>query len=183
MHSYAPLFVNVSDLGRGRSMQWRSDLIGYDALTSYGSPSYYAQVMFSSLHGDNVLATDSQNIPTYDWHVPASRRNGVDRPASTRQVPAVFFDATRDSASGTIYLKVVNRAAAPQPVEVQIGGVTSVAAKGTATVLKGNTLDDTNSLKEPKKIVPVKEQAKGLGTNFTRLFPPFSITVLELQTK
>src|SRR5579864_8329834 len=67
--SYAPLFVNVSDLGKGRSMQWRSDLIGYDAMTSYGSPSYYAQVMFSSLHGDNVLATDSQNIPTYDWKV------------------------------------------------------------------------------------------------------------------
>src|ERR1035441_1807108 len=40
---YAPLFVNVSQLnGQGRSMQWASDLIGYDALTSYGSPSYYA---------------------------------------------------------------------------------------------------------------------------------------------
>jgi alpha-L-arabinofuranosidase len=183
MHSYAPLFVNVSDLGRGRSMQWRSDLIGYDALTSYGSPSYYAQVMFSSLHGDNVLATDSQNIPTYDWHVPAGRRNGVNQPATTRQVPSLFFDATRDSASGTIYLKVVNRAAVPQPVEVQISGVTSVEPKGEATVLKGKSVDDTNSLKEPKNIVPVTEKAKGLGADFTRTFPAFSITVLELQAK
>ncbi len=31
-------------------MQWSSDLIGYDALTSYGSPSYYAQMMFSTMH-------------------------------------------------------------------------------------------------------------------------------------
>ena len=45
---YAPLFVNVSQwTGNGRSMQWSSDLIGYDALTSYGSPSYYAQMMFT----------------------------------------------------------------------------------------------------------------------------------------
>ena len=29
-------------------MQWSTDLIGYDALTSYGSPSYYAQKMFST---------------------------------------------------------------------------------------------------------------------------------------
>jgi alpha-N-arabinofuranosidase len=38
MSSYAPLFVNVNPGG----MQWESDLIGYDALASYGSPSYWA---------------------------------------------------------------------------------------------------------------------------------------------
>jgi len=183
MHSYAPLFVNVSDLGRGGSMQWRSDLIGYDALTSYGSPSYYAQVMFSSLHGDDVLATDSQNIPTYDWKVPARRRNGVDQPASTRQVPTLFFDATRDRSSGTIYLKVVNRAAGPQRVKIEISGVKSIARKGVATVMQASSPDDTNSLQDPKKIVPVTKKAKGLGKEFTREFPPFSITVLELKAK
>ena len=45
MASYAPLFVNVDPGG----MQWETDLIGYDAMKSYGSPSYYAQVMFASL--------------------------------------------------------------------------------------------------------------------------------------
>jgi hypothetical protein len=34
MSSYAPLFVNLNPGG----MRWESDLIGYDALTSYGSP-------------------------------------------------------------------------------------------------------------------------------------------------
>ena len=49
MASYAPLFVNVSKLrGQDRSMQWTTDLIGYDALASYGSPAYYAQVMFGT---------------------------------------------------------------------------------------------------------------------------------------
>ena len=48
MASYAPLFVNVTP----GAMQWATDLIGYDALRSYGSPSYYAQVMFSSYLGN-----------------------------------------------------------------------------------------------------------------------------------
>jgi len=184
LESYAPLFVNVSDLARGGSMQWPSDLIGYDALTSYGSPSYYAQKIFSTHHGDNVLATDSQDIPTYTWQPAARTRNGVTQPRqAAREVPSLFFDATRDSASGTIYLKVVNRLATPQPVTVDISGVTSVAAKGVATVLKADKLDDTNSIKEPMKIVPVTEKAKGLGANFTRIFPPYSITILELKAK
>jgi alpha-N-arabinofuranosidase len=164
-------------------MQWRTDLIGYDALTSYGSPSYYAQVMFSSRHGDNVLATDSQNIPSYDWNIPARRRNGVDQPASVRQVPSLFFDATRASAGGTIYLKVVNRAAAPQPVEVKITGVASVEPKGLATVLRADKPDATNSLTDPKHIVPVTSKVKDLSADFTREFPAYSITVLELQAK
>ena len=81
MECFAPLFVNVSQLsGRGRSMQWTSDLIGYDALTSYGSPSYYAQMMFSTLHGDEILATDSQDIPMRQWR-PRARRGGNPPPA------------------------------------------------------------------------------------------------------
>jgi alpha-N-arabinofuranosidase len=189
LESYAPLFVNVSDLTsnpRGaRSMQWPSDLIGYDALTSYGSPSYYAQKMFSTHHGDNVLATDSQDIPTYAWQQPAGRgQNGAQsqRPAP-RQVPSLFFDVTRDSQSGLIYLKVVNRLGTPQPFHVQISGVGSIAAQGSAIVLKADKPDDTNSIQEPVKIVPVTESVGGLGTDFTREFPPYSITILELKAK
>jgi len=185
IESYAPLFVNVSDLKKGGSMQWPSDLIGYDALGSYGSPSYYAQKMFSTHHGDVVLATDSKDISTYTWQPLARRRNGAEespRPAP-QQVPTLFFDATRDSASGTIYLKVVNRLDREQPVNVEISGVSSVAPKGTALVMKANEPDDTNSIKEPMKIVPVTETVTGLDTHFTRTFPAFSITVLELKAK
>ena len=185
LESYAPLFVNVSDLGGGGSMQWPSDLIGYDALTSYGSPSYYAQVMFSTHHGDEVLATDSQNIPTYNWQPPQRTRNGVpqgERPAP-QPVPSVFYDTTRDSHDGTIYLKIVNRQDTAQPVHVQISGVSGIEPQGQAVVLKGNSPSDTNSIEEPTNIVPVTENVDGLGTDFTRSFPPYSITVLELKAK
>src|SRR5581483_6142137 len=57
MSCYAPLFVNVNPGG----MQWESDLIGYDAMRSYGSPSYYAQVLFASHVGDETLASELEN--------------------------------------------------------------------------------------------------------------------------
>src|SRR5947209_16524276 len=66
MSCYAPLFVNVNrgypqyegGPPYGAGMQWATDLIGYDALVSYGSPSYYAQQMFARNRGDVVLPVE-----------------------------------------------------------------------------------------------------------------------------
>lgn len=52
--SYAPLLVNVNP----GAAQWGTNLIGYDAIRSYGSPSYYAQLMFAQNRGDVVLPVD-----------------------------------------------------------------------------------------------------------------------------
>ncbi len=184
MASYAPLLVNVSDLVPGGSMQWRTDLIGYDALNNYGSPSYYAQEMFSTHHGDSILATDSANIPTELWQPPARRRFGVEQPRPPAQmIRKIFFDATRDSRNGTIFLKVVNTLGTSQPVAVEISGVTSVRGKGRAIVLKAGSPNDTNSIEQPDKIVPVTETVRGLGKEFTKVLPPYSITILVLKTE
>jgi alpha-N-arabinofuranosidase len=185
MGSYAPLFVNVSDLGRGGSMQWKTDLIGYDALHSYGSPAYYAQKMFANQCGDVILAMKAKNIPTIPTPAPARRNtNGVDQPApATREIPALYYSVTRDSKNGTIYLKVVNSLGTAQPLKIQISGASAIEAEGSATVMKAGSPDDTNSINEPTKVVPVTEKVDGLGTEFTREFPPYSITVLELKTK
>ncbi len=184
MASYAPLLVNVSDLVPGGSMQWRTDLIGYDVLYSYGSPSYYAQEMFSTHHGDTILATDSANIPTELWRPPARRRFGVEQPRPPAQmIRKIFFDATRDSRNGTIFLKVVNTLGTPQPVTVEVSGVSSVQRKGREMVLKANNPNDTNSIEQPAKIVPISETVGGLGKEFTKVLPPYSITILELETK
>jgi alpha-N-arabinofuranosidase len=95
----------------------------------------------------------------------------------------LFFDATRDSQTGTIYLKVVNRAGAPQPVRVEITGLGAIETKGQAITLSASSPDDTNSIAEPAKIVPITTNVEGLGANFTRTFPPYSITVLEIKGK
>ena len=183
MHCYAPLFVNVSDLGAGRSMQWKSDLIGYDALTSYGSPSYYAQKIFSQHQGNEVLATTAENLPTYLWHQPEKKRNGTTQPAATHEVKSLFYSATRDTNSGKLIIKIVNRADTAQAVKIDIAGMANVAQEGTATVLQAANRDETNSLENPQHVVPVTETVSGLGASFTRTFPPCSITILELAAK
>ncbi|MCX7723315.1 MAG: malectin domain-containing carbohydrate-binding protein [Verrucomicrobiae bacterium] len=181
MHCYAPLFVNVSQLtGSNRSMQWASDLIGYDALSAYGSPAYYVQKMFSSMRGDEVLATDSENIPTRMWQ-PRARRGGS--PPPPQEVRELFFSATRDSKSGVIYVKVVNTTGSAIPINIQIKGVRKVMPRGEAVVVAGESLRDTNTIDNPRKIVPRKEKISGLNTNFTHSIPPYSVTVLKLKTK
>jgi alpha-N-arabinofuranosidase len=188
MSSYAPLFVNVNKGG----MQWPTDLIGFDALSSYGSPAYYAQQMFSLHHGDVVLPVTAQGVPTREWQPPApgGRRGAPGTPPvppppppPPQRVPTLFFDATRDSQAGTIYLKVVNRAGAPQPVRVEISGLAAVESKGQAITLSASSPDDTNSITEPARIVPISTNIDGLGATFARTFPPYSITVLQIKGK
>jgi alpha-L-arabinofuranosidase len=59
MSAYAPLLVNVNI----NASQWGTNLIGYDALQSFGSPSYYAQKMISRNLGDTVLPVEIQEQP------------------------------------------------------------------------------------------------------------------------
>jgi alpha-N-arabinofuranosidase len=131
-----------------------------------------------------VLAMESQGIPTYTWQPPARRnRDGVEQPRPPAQeVPTLFFNTTRDSQTGTIYLKVVNRRDVPQPVAIEISGG-EIKPDGAALVLKADRPEDTNSITEPEKTVPVPEVASELGASFTRTFPPYSITVLTLKMK
>ena len=65
MSCYAPLFVNVNTATATapKAWQWDSDLIGYDALNSYGSPSYYVQKIFSHYLGNKIVPATVANIP------------------------------------------------------------------------------------------------------------------------
>lgn len=176
MSCYAPLFVNVNPGG----MQWKSNLIGYDALTSYGSPSYYAQKMFNHYLGNEVVAATSKDIPTQPWQQPAPK----DKPAPPpKQVPTLFYSATRDTKTGTIYLKVVNTAGTPQSVDIEVNGAEKVLPEGESVVLTSKDPGDTNSLAEPAKVAPVTSKINDLSAGFTHSFAPHSINVLKIETR
>jgi len=49
MASYAPLLANL------HSVNWRPDLIYFDNVSSYGTPSYYVQKMLADSRVDNVV--------------------------------------------------------------------------------------------------------------------------------
>ena len=93
MECYAPLFVNVSpaDTAKGypKGWQWNTNLIGYDALRSFGSPSYHAQVMLARNKGDVVLplklgvpgeaSSTVFSTATFDKAEPHRHRQGRER--------------------------------------------------------------------------------------------------------
>jgi alpha-N-arabinofuranosidase len=180
MSAYAPLFVNVSPGG----MQWRTDLIGYNTMSSYGSPAYWAQQMFSRNHGDQVLALKAERVPQKEWQPPAPRaRPGAEKPAlpAPQQVQMLSFDATRDSATGAIYVKVVNRTGDTQAIHFTLSGLRSIEPGGQTITLAARSPEDTNTITEPGKLIPVTAKVDGLSANFTRPFPPYSITVLVMK--
>jgi alpha-N-arabinofuranosidase len=152
MHCYAPLLVNVNPGGR----QWRPNLIGYDALRSFGSPSYHAFRMFSRNLGDVVLGASLTGTP-------------------------LLTSVTRDTKTGAIIVKHVNPQATPQPVTIEIKGVRSVGATATSTVLAASGPAETNSLAEPEKVVPVTAKVEGVRPTFTYTFPANSVTVLRID--
>jgi alpha-N-arabinofuranosidase len=151
LQAYAPLLVNVNP----GAYQWRTNLIGYDALNSFGSPSYYAQVMFNANRGDRILKTPD------------------------KAAPGVFTSATRDSKTGTIYVKIVNSNASPCSVKFDVSGA-NVEGSARLVTMTGDPRD-VNSLKEPRKIVPAESELSGMGPSFERVFPAHSISVLVLD--
>ncbi|GAA3755894.1 alpha-L-arabinofuranosidase C-terminal domain-containing protein [Terriglobus aquaticus] len=153
MASYAPLFVNVNPGG----MQWSGDLIGYDAMTSYGAPSYYAQALFSQ-----YLGTD----------VPESQKSG----GSDR----VFYSVTTDAAKGKIFLKLVNGTTTPQPVQLQINGA-KLAREAQVETLSAATQAETNSITDPRRIVPVHSVLKGVNGNLQHTLPPLTVQVITFS--
>jgi len=153
MAAYAPLFVNVNPGG----MQWSSDLIGYDASSSYGSPSYYTQVMFRSCLGDRTLTS--------------SVSGGGDQ---------FFYSAT--GSSNKVCLKLVNATSADQPITITLHGIGPARTANVGT-LHGNTIWATNTIRDPKRIVPVSSKLNIKGEVTPYSVPAYSIQVMEIDLR
>jgi len=176
MSCYAPLFVNVNPGG----MQWKSDLIGYNAINSYGSPSYYVQRLFSEFLGDEVVGVETSQLPTQLMKPnPKDSARGI----KPKTIPAMFFSATKNTRTGMVYLKVVNASATAQNVQIDLQGGSKVVPQGKVVTVSSGKPEDTNTITEPAKVVPVTTVVKGLGRRCQHSFPAYSVSVLELQLK
>lgn len=155
MASYAPLLVNINPGG----MQWSPDLIGYDALNSYVSPSYYAQALFAGHLGDST---------------PQSSVTGAgDR---------FFYSANLDSKNHILHLKLVNASSSDQPLAIDLQG-TMKAHNASIITLHGSTYEATNSMTDPDRITP-KTTSDALPTGaWHHTVPALSIQVIDLPLK
>jgi hypothetical protein len=144
--SYAPLLVNVNE------PNWPTNLIGYNGLSSFGSPSYWVLEMFSTDHGRQVVP---------------SRLGGAGR--------NVFEVASH--AAGHTYLMLVNDGRPAVGVTVTARG----ARGGTATVLAGNPTA-VNSIAQPLSVAPKVHSLGRITGSVAVTLPADSLTALDLRT-
>jgi len=201
MNCYAPLFVNLNPGG----MNWRTDLIGYDAVKSYGSPSYWAQWMFAKNKGDEVLACSNLTPQTIAQPAPPAGSAASSAPPSDSAAPPprgrrggrggrggtapfapanepLFVSTTKDDATGDIILKMVNARNVDQKMEITIAGGATVQSSATGWEMKGN-INEGNSVTDPKHIAPKELSITDAGNTWTHTFPGYSITVVRFKTR
>ena len=163
MACYAPLFVRVDPGG----MQWKLNLIGYNTLDTFASPSYYAQTMFAQNLGDRVLPLTLSGVEV--------QKEG------NKTLPGCFASATIDSRSGTVFIKLVNALASEQVFNFNVKGA-SLASSGTLTTIVGAD-GDRNSMEEPKKVFPASKTVAVGSSRLSIKVPANSVNVFRIQSR
>jgi alpha-N-arabinofuranosidase len=156
MSSYAPLLAHVD------AWQWSPNLIWFDNLRAFGTPSYHVQQLFGSNRGTTILPLTMNGSP----------QNGAD---------GVFASAAMDSAAHDVVIKIVNTTERPRAVRVEVAGAT-LSGAGRALVLTG-AANAENSLDAPTAVAPVERRLEGLASGFDQRVDPRSLTVLRLATR
>ncbi|WP_258049011.1 alpha-L-arabinofuranosidase C-terminal domain-containing protein [Hymenobacter sp. NBH84] len=159
MASYAPLFAHVD------AWQWTPDMIWFDNLNSYGTPSYYVQKLFSLNKGTTILPVQ----------LPGNAKNGQDN---------LFVSAVTDDPAGDVVVKLINYSTTARPVTLNLAGAKKVGKTGKAIVMASNDLQMQNSLKEPMKLAPKEETFRvSSGSAVSYTLAPNSFTVLRIPGK
>jgi len=153
MASYAPLFAHID------GWQWKPELIWFDNLRSYGTPSYYVQKLFANNPGDVTVP------------VQLAAADGA----------KLFASATRELASGELILKVVNGSDTLAQVTLDFGSTSKVGSKATVFTLTGESGLAENTFAAPKQVYPKASKLKVLAPRFDYTFAAHSLTVLRLK--
>lgn len=153
--SYAPLFGHVD------AWQWSPNLIWFDNLRSFGTPSYYVQKLFSQNGGTDILPVT----------INGSGENGQQQ---------LYTSALRNAKTGEVILKLVNTGPNTMPVHINLAGAGRITKPAQAIVLASDDLKTENSLDAPKRLVPVEQGATISKAEFDYTLPGQSLTVLRL---
>ena len=153
MASYAPLLVNVSP----GAMQWPTDLIGFDAGTTYASPSYWAQCLFAAHLGD-----------------------GTAQSSIAGENKRFFYSATVSAREKVLHLKLVNASTVDQPLSLRLAGITGTRMAKMIS-LHGATFEATNSINDPDAIHPVESNVVVSGSNWIHMVPALTIEVIDVS--
>jgi alpha-N-arabinofuranosidase len=156
MASYAPLFAHVD------GWQWTPNLIWFDNASSYMTPSYYVQQMFSLNAGTHTISmrenANGKNI------------NGQD---------SIWASAVIDQKTNEVILKIVNPSGNSKKKNISLNGMAN--AKGILTVLQNSNPGIMNSLERPDNISPVKKEVSMNNQTLSVDLPAYSLSVVRLK--
>lgn len=148
--SYAPLLQNINNY------QWIPNLISFDAGSVIRSTSFYVQQLFSVNRGDTIL------------------------PVSPVRSPPLYYVASTDSKTGTVFVKAANTGSSPISISFSFNGL-KLGSTGTATTLTSSNIYASNTPENPDTVVPVTSSfTAGSTINYT--FPANSVVVLAITS-
>jgi len=157
MTSYAPLMAHTD------AWQWKTDLIWFNNLMAYGTPSYYVQKMFGQNPGTKTLKT---------------QLNGEKAIGQNE----LYASAVVDENKNEVIVKLVNTATTSQRISLQIEGANWLR-KGAIERLAFDDLEAINSLGSPNKISTQTEEITWSKKTPVYEAPPQSFSVLKFHKK
>ncbi|MCX7846358.1 MAG: hypothetical protein N2312_07070, partial [Dictyoglomaceae bacterium] len=159
MASYAPLFNRVN------WSQWVPDLIWFDGSRVFGTPSYYAQRIFSENRGDFVLK---------------SSLTGEQLLLIGYRFKSLYHVCSFDNIKKEIIIKVVNPWADDRSVKIEVKGKMNLTGDGEIIELSSKNPLDENYF-DDLKIFPKEKKVKDLKNSFIYTFKAHTITILRLK--
>lgn len=154
MTSYAPL------LAHAEGWQWTPDLIWFNNLTSYATPNYYVQKLFSNNKGTEVLKITGNGKPV----------TGQDQ---------LYATAVKDAINKETIIKIVNTDAESKSVNINPKNI-SLGKKLTKIILTAPQLSAENSF-ENEIIQPKEESATLKKGKITLEIPGQSLVILKIK--
>lgn len=153
--SYAPLLAHVD------GWQWTPDLIWFDNLSSFGTPNYYVQKLFSTNKGTKLVPVTSDGKSLI----------GQDN---------LYASSVIDDKTSEIVVKVVNSGSSDKSVKIALKGVGKIKKDGIWLLLSSNNLQAVNSIENPMAIAPTERPIAIKGKNIELTLPPYSLSVVKV---
>lgn len=151
--TYAPLFAHVD------GWQWRPDLIWFNNLKSVRSVNWYVQMLYGTNTGTNVLSLTEDGKPL----------TGQD---------GLYASAVYDKVTKQYIVKIVNTGDNAQQISLNFKGAKKLG-EGIVTTLHADDMKATNSLDNPKNVVPQQSSMQANGDNATVTVPAKTFAVYK----
>jgi alpha-L-arabinofuranosidase len=177
MSSYAPL------LARSDAYQWAPNLIWFDNTRTFGTPSYYVQLMYSQNRPDVLLPVEVKGDPVDLKLLPpeavATSRAVPLKPYEPDFIPTLYATGGLSQGRNEVVLFLANPFAEVREAHIQLRGK-QLGRAATLTRLTADSPDAINSLDAAEAVAPKQSTLALEGSDVVTSLPAYSLTVMRI---